>query len=224
MTRRFDNSAPRAGYASAALVAALALAGVLIAARSTGEVVERVLAVVDGHLITLSDVHAVRTLGLVQAAPAASDGTDPAVDKLIDRALVLQEVERYAPPAPDERIIEARVRDITHAGQQSGPLADRLAILGLSEAWLQQWIRDDLRIQAYIDQRFTGVVQPSDEELEAYFREHRAEFAADGRELTTAASQQLARGRVTAERRQALLADWVTGLRRRADISRPAAR
>ena len=65
-------------------------------------------------------------------------------------------------------------------------------------------------------------MQPTDEELESYFREHRAEFAGNGQELTEAVAQQLARERVIAIRRRALLTDWIAGLRRRADISRPA--
>jgi hypothetical protein len=224
MPRHLETPVPRTPRARRALVAALMLAAGLLAAPSKGDVVERVLAVVDGRLITLSDVHTIRTLGLVQAALGTADGADPIVERLIDRVLILQEVERYAPPAPDEGIIDARVRAISQAEPAPGPLAERLAVLGVSEAWLRQWIRDDLRIQAYIDQRFTGVVQPSNEELEAYFQEHSAEFAAGGRDLSDAAAQQLARERVTALRRQALLTDWVTGLRRRAEIVRPAAR
>lgn len=224
MPRHIEAPAPTARRASQALIAALIVAAGLLAAPSNGEVIERVLAVVDGRLITLSDVHTVRTLGLVQAAPATADLADPIVERLIDRVLILQEVERYAPPAPDEGIIDARVRVISQTEVASGALAERLAVLGVSEAWLRQWIRDDLRVQAYIDQRFTGVVQPTSEELEAYFQEHRAEFAAGDPELSDAAAQQLARERVTALRRQVLLTDWVTGLRRRAEIVRPAAR
>ena len=63
------------------------------------EVIDRVLAVVGGQLITLTDVIAARDLRLV-APPTGADPTRDLLSKLIDRELVLAEVERYAPPEP----------------------------------------------------------------------------------------------------------------------------
>ena len=61
------------------------------------EVIDRVLAVVAGQVITLSDVRAVSELALLVGsnAPDALRGT---LDQLIERELILTEVRRYAPP------------------------------------------------------------------------------------------------------------------------------
>src|SRR5262245_20413815 len=64
-----------------------------------GEIIDRVLAVVAGDVIMLSDVAAARDLGFVQTG-AAANSIRTVLSRLIDRALVLAEVERYAPPEP----------------------------------------------------------------------------------------------------------------------------
>ena len=78
-------------------------------------------------------------------------------------------------------------------------------------------------MHAYIDQRFAGAAEPTDEELENYFRQHPDEFTRNGQEMNEAPARQLARTRVMATRRQVLVDDWLTGLRRRAH-DRPSRR
>ncbi|PYR29133.1 MAG: hypothetical protein DMF92_12560, partial [Acidobacteria bacterium] len=55
-----------------------------------GETIDRVLALVAGQLITLTDVTAARDLGLV-SADAAADPVRAVLSKLIDRELILAE-------------------------------------------------------------------------------------------------------------------------------------
>jgi len=202
------------------------LAVVLLTATAVcADVIDRVLAVVEGRLITLSDVRAVAELGLLdQSAPAvpSEDGADPVLERMIDRVLVLQEVERYAPAPPDDRTIDTALDRLVKGNGSATALQERLETIGMGKAWLRQWVTDNLRIQAYVDQRFGTAVQPSDEELEAYFREHQAQFG--GQDLTSPAVQAAARAEIVATRRKAVLVEWVTGLRRRAEIVRPAPR
>ena len=201
--------------ASAALVA-------MIASAARADIIDRVVAVVDGHLITMSDVRTVTALHLLDPSSPASPveaGRDPGVEHLIDRILVLEEVERYAPAPPDDKTIDARLATIAEANGSAAQLEARLRELGVSAAWLRQWATDSMRIRAYVDQRFGNVVQPTDEELEAYFRAHQSDFA--GKDANDAAVQSTARTAIVAERRRAVLTEWITGLRRRADVMRP---
>ena len=78
---------------------------VFVMSRSaSAEVIDRVLAVVAGQLITLSDVTAARDLGL-QSAEGAADPVREILSKLIDRELIVAEVDRYAPPEPSAEAI-----------------------------------------------------------------------------------------------------------------------
>ena len=91
-----------------------------------------------------------------------------------------------------------------------------MVALGVDMPWLEQWVRDDLRIQTYIEQRFAGAMEATDDEIENYFREHASEFVRGGQRLPAAEAQSMARQRLTDE--------WLSGLRKRAEIARPAAK
>src|SRR5438477_2626347 len=73
---------------------------VLLVAPVAAETIDRVLAVVAGQLIMLSDVVAIRDLGIVTAT-SGGDPVGSVLGKLIDRELMLVEVDRYAPPEPE---------------------------------------------------------------------------------------------------------------------------
>ena len=80
-------------------IGAAAIWLLMSAAAPGAEMLDRVLAVVSGDLILMSDVRAARTFGFVTV-----EGDDPggqALTRLIDRALILAEVERFAPPEPE---------------------------------------------------------------------------------------------------------------------------
>jgi len=117
------------------------------------EVIDRVLAVVSGDLITLSDVTAARDLGL-QSADGAADPTRAILSKLIDRELVLAEVERYGPPEPSADVIDAEVRTVRARFPSADAYQATLTRSGIDEAHLRETLRQDLRIRAYEDQRF----------------------------------------------------------------------
>ena len=119
------------------------------------EVIDRVLAVVSGDLITLSDVTAARDLGL-QTADGAADPIRAILSKLIDRELVLAEVERYGPPEPSPAAIDAEVREVRARFPSTSAYTDVLMRSGIDETHLRETLRQDLRIRAYEDQRFAS--------------------------------------------------------------------
>ena len=122
---------------------------------STAETIDRVLAVVAGQIITLSDVTAARALGL-QSPGNAADPVRVVLSKLMDRELVLAEVERYAPPEPAPDAVDREI-DAIRARFPSGDSFDAaLARSGLDEKRLREIVRQDLRIRAYEEQRFAA--------------------------------------------------------------------
>src|SRR5262249_28334660 len=75
------------------------------------EIIDRVLAVVQGIVITQSDVTAASDLGLVTVAPT-DDPLGAALSQLVDRQLILAEVERYAPSEPADEAIDRRIQAV----------------------------------------------------------------------------------------------------------------
>jgi hypothetical protein len=131
----------------------------LASSTAHAQILDRIVAVVDGAPITQSDVAAAMQLGLV-APTSASDPVAGTIDALVERRLILQEVDRYAPPEPPDAEIERRVVEIR--ARLGGRFAAVLAEVGLTDDQLRRELRDNLRIDAYILQRF-GAAQPSDE-------------------------------------------------------------
>jgi hypothetical protein len=182
------------------------------------QLLERVVAWVNGYAITLTDVRAAVALGVVEA-PAGADRDAMATDQLIDRQLILAEVARFAPPEPDATAIATEAAGIT---ARAGPgLAAVMASTGIDQGSIRDIARDTLRIQAYLDQRFGATVQLTEDEVTQYYRIHPDEFTRDGTLAPFAEVESLVRARAGAERRAAIVAQWVRDLRARADVGLP---
>jgi hypothetical protein len=127
--------------------------GVLAAAPSA-EVIDRIMAVVSGQPITLSDVNAALLFRLIDAAPGTGDPLAFALDRLIERDLVLAEVDRFQPPEPAPVEIALRIQELEQRAGSAGGFEKTLAVTGTSREELRRHIRDDLRIATYLNQRF----------------------------------------------------------------------
>jgi hypothetical protein len=119
------------------------------------EILDRVLAIVGGRMITLADVTAARDFGLVDA-PAGADPVRDILPRLIDRELILAEVDRYAPPEPAAEALDAELRARRERFPSESAFQAALARSGINEGRLRETLRQDLRIRAYLDQRFAG--------------------------------------------------------------------
>ena len=138
------------------------------------EIIDRTLAIVLGRTITLSDARTAMALGLVEGTQVDSG----VVQRLIDREVMLREAERYQPPEPSAAQLDEAIAAATrHAGGEAA-VTRVLAAGGFSPQRLRSWVRDDLRVSAYLQQRF-----PAD------------------------------------DRRPDQIADWVSDLRRRAQVT-----
>lgn len=226
MMRRVRGIVALAGLAAAVLPAgalgvagAAGAAGVVGAGPARAEIIDRVVAVVEGVIITQSDVSAATRLGLVTADQGAgapvrdAPGERTSVrDALVERQLVVAEVDRYAPPEPGEADVAASFEAVRR--RVGAAEVDRvLRETGWSDAELRRYLRDTLRIEAYLQQRF-GTIEPGEAEVQEYYAAHAADFTPrtlpDAREAVVAA--------IARERRTAVVREWIAGLRRRANI------
>jgi hypothetical protein len=200
---------------SLVLACGLVLAGGSRAAVAS-EIIDRILAVVAGNLIMLSDVTAAREFGLV-AHGEAPDPVRETLSQLIDRAIILAEVERYAPPEPEADAVDRELQAVRSGFASPQAFDQTLARAGVNEKHLRETLRQNLRIRAYLDQRFT-VASPSDEEVGRYYREHQQEFSRNGAIVPFDQARPNVVQAIRTERRRMLVDDWVAGLRRRAEI------
>jgi len=181
------------------------------------QVVDRVVAVVSGTVILLSDVRAALTLGLFDAG-AARDPIEAAMRWLIDRQLVLDEAGRGDRIDVDPAALAQALDDVKQRFASDAEYRRALAGLGLDEPGLQRLVRDTLMARLYVERRFDSVLPPTEEELRAYYASHASRFVRNGRQLTFEDAAADVTAVLQQERREQGVAAWMDRLRRRADI------
>jgi hypothetical protein len=192
-------------------------AALVMAAAVHAEVIDRVLAVVDTQIITLSDARAALRFALVPQ-DVAVDPIAAVMQRLIDRRLMLAEVDRYAPPEPTAAAVDAAMAVIERRYQDALEMEIALNQSAMSREELRRYVRDTLRLETYFQQRFSTVVQPSEDEILRYYREHAAEFTVAGKLQPLDAAREAARAAVIRAQREGLVQQWVDGLRRRGAV------
>src|SRR5438128_226844 len=110
-----------------------------------------ILAKFGGDIVTTSDVRQARLLKLVET----NAETDQAyVDAIINRRLMLSDLKRNPPAEPSSEAIDAKRQQWERRLGTGASVTDLLSRAGMSDAALRAWLRDDLRLEAYLDDRF----------------------------------------------------------------------
>ena len=221
---RQHGNGPKLSRARATLRRAIVGAGLLIVistagARPAAQIIDRVLAVVVGEPITLSDVTAALRLGLVPAVAGTADRDQAALNTLIERQLQLIEVNRYVPPEPSDAEIDARLAQVRARFDSQAALESAMKDTGVTPTLLRARLRDDERIETYLHQRFGGSYQPGEDEIARYYRSHESEFIRNGVLRPYEDVHDEARTRLVDDRTASLVREWIAGLRRRADVT-----
>ena len=169
----------------------------------------------SGEVITLTDVKAAVALGVVEVAADADE--IEAIERLVGRQLVLAEVARFAPPQPSAADVTRETATlIARAGSRLDAVMEST---GIDKARISDIARDNLRIQAYLDQRFGTTVQLTEEEVAQYYRIHPDEFTRNSTLMPFTQAEPLARERAGAERRASIVAQWMRDLRARGEVA-----
>ena len=163
------------------------------------EIIDRVLAVVDTQIITLSDVRAALRFGLVPE-DVTTDPTGAVLQRLIDRRLMLIEVDRYAPPEPSEAAVNASLAAVERRFKDALGLEIALNQSSLTREELRRHLRD------------------SDDEVARYYREHPEEFTREGQVRSFEEARETARARVIEHQRATFVTQWIEGLRKRGSV------
>ena len=124
-----------------------------------GQLLDRVLAVVGGQVILLSDVNVFLETGLVEPSGAA-DPVPPALERLIERRLILDEAARYVVEDPPPGEVAARLGRIERRVGGASALDATLEVHGYARRDLEQVVQDDLRIERYLALRIPLPAQP----------------------------------------------------------------
>lgn len=181
---------------------------------------------VSGQVVLASDVRAFLDLGLHEQGLWEVRERDPALReaaalrRLIERRIALDEVNRYRQQQPPPERVARGLAAVRARFADGGAFTRLLAAVGLELDDLRQILRDDVRIEAYVAERFGGPGRLTEAELRACYDAHRAQFVERGEPVPFDAARDRIRSRLWTARRAELVADWVAGLLRRADVMR----
>lgn len=137
----------RAGLVALVVVACVSPA---VAGQTTIEL-DRTLERVHGTPIMSSDVRQARLLRLLPESGADDRTIQTALE---NRLLILSEVARMRPPEPTAAAIAGRREAWVATWPNPGDLQTLMTRTGTSDQALSGWFRDELKISAYLDQRF----------------------------------------------------------------------
>jgi hypothetical protein len=198
---------------------ALMVATLICVGARAADRLDRVLAVVDGTVITESDVRASIRFGLVDPAPTGADPIRTTLDQLIRRELILREVARTTSAESDSARVSAAIASIRARFDSADAFQTRLAETAMDETRLRDTVSANILVDDYLNQRFGAVAEPGDAEIAAAYEARRAEFTIAGRPMTLEEAKPAVRQRLMDERRRQIVDDWVGRLRRRAEVT-----
>jgi peptidyl-prolyl cis-trans isomerase SurA len=135
-----------------------------------GEIVDRIVAVINDEVITQTDVHINIKFGLVEDEDDfQGEGAEEAILKrLIDQKLVVQLASEGVMISEEE--LEAFLSDVV---QKTDPYLAEEALIQFGLDWddLKSYIREKLLFQKILAQRFSRGVIVSIDEIERYYEQ-----------------------------------------------------
>ncbi len=163
------------------MVLAVLVAAALVAVpavHAAAEVVDRVVAVVNDRVITLSELNAAYAvaLGGLKGSGLGDEDTvetrSKVLDNLIERTLIKQAAEKAGIEVSEWEIDNAiedvkRQNNLTHEA-----LMVALASSGLTYNEYREQMRDEIRQVKFVNRRFRSKIVIQDEDVEEYYTQH----------------------------------------------------
>ena len=143
----------------------------LLALPAAAVTVDRIAAVIDGQVLTVSEVSQMVELRFFPRLGNSDDEYRREVlDALIAQALRYRDVERFGAQDILADTIEARVLEIQKRFPTEAEFAAALARAELTPEELRALVQRQLQVEAYIQERFAPLVFVTNDEIDEYYR------------------------------------------------------
>ena len=197
------------------------LALLFLALPAAAVTVDRIAAVIDQQVLTVSEVSQMVDIRFFpRTSESEDDHRRDVLDALIAQALRFRDVERFGAQDIARDAIEARIVEIRGRFANETEFLAALARAELSLEEVQALVKRQLQVEAYIQERFAPLVFVTAEEIEAYYR---GPWATQRRERGLAVPpleqvREEVRLAVRASRVQQEIERWTAQLRERANV------
>jgi hypothetical protein len=134
-----------------------------------GEEIDRLLASVNGKVITEGDLKIARALNPVLFAGAVLNSPDQELTRLIDFEILRQELKNFGMTKEDENEVASRVRSLRETYALKGGLSAYLQKFGLQESELISYVQLASSMLRFVNFRFRPFVNVTPEEIKSYY-------------------------------------------------------
>jgi hypothetical protein len=203
------------------IVRKLLLAVVLATLPASAITVDRIAAVIDRQVITVSEIaQMVEIRFFPRLAPNEDEHRREVLNALVAQALRYRDVERFGAQDIPPDTIEARVVEIRKRFATEAEFTAALARAELTLDEVRALARRQLQVEAYIQERFAPLVFVSNEEIAEY---HATTWSRARRDRGLAVLplnevREEVRTAVRSSRLQTEVEKWTTQLRARANV------
>jgi hypothetical protein len=217
-------------FAAAALM--MAMSAVIVPAAWAGQVIDRIVATVNGHIILQSDWDGALGYEALLNGRAVNQFTDDdrraVLDRLIDQELLAEQMKSTSFEHASESQAAARVAEARKLYPEAATDEGWQAVLGrfsLSEKDLVAHVQQQIDLMRLVDAHLSPAVQIDSKTIEAYYREKfipqlKPAIAAEAAPADVAAK---IRELLTQEKVNELMISWLQSLRSESKVSVPGA-
>lgn len=143
----------------------------LIALPAAAVTVDRIAAVIDGQVLTVSEISQMVDLRFFpRLGNTEEEYRREVLDALIAQALRYRDVERFGAQDIPSDTIEARVVEIQRRFPSEAEFTAALTRAELTAEELRALVKRQLQVEAYIQERFAPLVFVTNEEIDEYYR------------------------------------------------------
>lgn len=213
-----------------AVFAAILLAGALVPFARAGQVIDRIVATVNGHIILQSDLDdALRYEALLSARPLdqfSDEDRRAVLDRLIDQELLSEQMKsalfRHA-SEEDASAQIAEARKLYGAAGSAESWQTVLARFGVTERTLVAHVQQQIDLMRLVDAHLRPAVQIDSKTIEAYYRDKFVpQLKASGSgEVSLAEVSGKIRELLTQEKLSELMVAWLQTLRSESKVNVP---
>lgn len=207
------------------------LSALLVPAARAGEVIDRIVATVNGHIILQSDWDEALRYEALLSGRALSEFTDEdrrsVLDRLIDQELLGEQMksssfQRATETEAAAQLDEARKLYADAVTAEGWQLV--LARFGLTEKSLAEHVRQQIDLMRLVDAHLRPAVQIDSKTIEAYYREKFVPQLkqSGGEEIPLADVAGKIRELLTQEKVNEMMVSWLQSLRSESKVSMPA--
>jgi len=142
-------------------------------------VLDKVDAVVNDHVITMSDVDSAVQVEKTDASAAGKDESalrKAALDSLINRELLLDEARKFNLVQVTQEEVEQAFKKVKSRYPDEKSFEEALQREGINDDGLKDNLRDQILVIKYVDRRIRAFVLVTPDEEKSYYDEHKKDF------------------------------------------------